>query len=105
MVGLNKKWLIFVTLALVAQMLFASLVCAADWPMFGHDPQHTGVAGESVEPPLELLWKYNTNSAVHSAPSVSGETVYIGLNDGCCALDATTGTEKWRFETSVASTL
>lgn len=64
MIGLDKKWLIFVALMLVAQMLFASLACAADWHMFGHDPQHTGVAGESVEPPLEILWKSKTNNSV-----------------------------------------
>ena len=57
MIGLNRKWLIFVALMLTAQVLFAPLACAADWHMFRHDPQHTGVAGESVEPPLELLWE------------------------------------------------
>ena len=54
MIRLDKKWLIFAVLMLVAQVLVAPLSCAADWPMFGHDPQRNNVAGESVGPPLEL---------------------------------------------------
>jgi len=88
------KWFIFVML-----MLFTPVTCAADWPMFGHDPQHTGVAGESVEPPLELLWKSNTNSSVRSSPVISGDTVYISSDGYVYALDAATGTDKWKYKT------
>jgi outer membrane protein assembly factor BamB len=67
--------------------------------MFGHDPQHTGVAGESVEPPLELLWKFKTNSSSRYSPAISDDTVYIGSDDGYVyALDAATGTEKWEYK-------
>jgi|LGVF01.1.fsa_nt_gb signal peptidase I len=43
--------------AMRIMLLFAVLVllsgtaASADRPMFGHDPQHTIVAGESMEPP------------------------------------------------------
>jgi len=69
--------------------------------MFGHDPQHTGVAGESVEPPLEMLWKFKTDWHVdHSSPAIYRDTLYIGSWDNhVYALDATTGSEKWKFET------
>ena len=73
MVGLDKKWLIFVALVLVAQMLFSSSACAADWHMFGRDPQHTGVAGESVEPPRELQGE--------SSPVISMGIVCVGCRD------------------------
>ncbi|MEA1865707.1 MAG: PQQ-binding-like beta-propeller repeat protein, partial [Euryarchaeota archaeon] len=100
MIRLDKKWLIFAVLMLATHVLFAPLSCATDWPMFGHDPQHTGVAGESVEPPLELLWKFKTNSSVptyRSSPVISSDTVYRGSSDGhVYALDAATGTEKWK---------
>jgi outer membrane protein assembly factor BamB len=78
--------------------------------MFGHDPQHTGVAGESVEPPLKLLWKYNI-SAVGSSPVVSGGIVYIVTpdrdrdNDYLHALDAATGAERWEWECGPYSSL
>ena len=41
--------------AMRIMLLFAVLVllsgtaASADWPMFGHDPQHTAVANESME--------------------------------------------------------
>ena len=89
-------------------LLFAVLVllsgtaASADWPMFGHDPQHTGVAGESVEPPLELLWEFNISSTVASSPVVSRGTVYIvtrGWNDSYLyALDTVTCTERWKLK-------
>ena len=80
-------------------VLLSGTAVAADWPMFGHDPQHTGVAGESLEPPLEVLWKFGTGDEV-GPPAVSGGTVYIGSRDEYVyALDADTGTEKWKFET------
>lgn len=97
---IGKKWFIFVALMLMAQVLFAPLACAADWPMFGHDPQHTGVAGEIVEPPLELLWSYETGNLVESTPAVSGGIVYIGSWDTYVyALDAAIGAEKWKYKT------
>jgi len=94
---LNKKWLIFFML-----MSLTPITCAADWPMFGHDPQHTGVAGEIVEPPLEVVWKFKMNSSVssyRSSPVISGDTIYMGSGDGYIyALDAATGTEKWEYK-------
>jgi len=81
-------------------MLLSGTAVAADWPMFGHDPQHTGVAGESLETPLEVLWKFETGGMVKGSPVVSGGTVYIGSRDHYVyALDADTGTEKWKFKT------
>jgi len=80
-------------------MLLSGTAVAADWPMFRHDLQHTGVAGESLEPPLEVLWKFGAGGKVGS-PAVSGGTVYIGSGyDYVYALDADTGTEKWKFKT------
>ena len=87
------------TLMFLVLALLSGTAAAADWPMFGHDPQHTGVAGESVEPPLELLWKFKTNSSSRYSPAISDDTVYIGLDDGYVyALDAATGTEKWEYK-------
>ena len=80
MIRLDKKWLIFAVLMLVAQVLFAPLSCAADWPMFGHDPQHNSVAGESVEPPLKVQWESKTVSSAPSFLSMSGDTVYMGAD-------------------------
>ena len=101
--------------AMQIMLLFAVLVllsgtaASADWPMFGHDPQHTGVADESVEPPLELLWEFNINSSTASSPVVSGGTVYIVAfrlnNSYLYALDAVTGAEKWKWKCEPTSFL
>jgi len=101
--------------AMRIMLLFAVLVllsgtaASADWPMFGHDPQHTGVADESVEPPLELLWEFNINSSTASSPVVSGGTVYIVAfrlnNSYLYALDAVTGAEKWKWKCEPTSFL
>ena len=60
------------------------------------------MAGESVEPPLELLWEFNINSSTASSPVVSGGTVYIVAfrlnNSYLYALDAVTGAEKWKWK-------
>lgn len=67
--------LIFVVLALLPY-----IASAADWPMFGPDPQHTGVAGESVELPLKVRWESKTVSSAPSFLSMSGDTAYLGAD-------------------------
>jgi len=58
---LDKKWLIFVALMLIVQVLFAPLACAGDWPMFQHDARHTGYTNESIPDDLELLWSFEND--------------------------------------------
>lgn len=72
---------------------------ASDWSMFGHDSAHTGTTDEVVEPPLELLWKFET-SGLDSSPAVSDGTVYIGSLEGYVyALNALNGNVKWKYKT------
>ena len=96
---------ISIVIVLLLFVYLPTLSSAADWPMQGHDAAHSGVAGESVEPPLEVLWKYKTGAG-YSSPAVSGGMVYVGSNDGYVyALDASSGSLKWKYKTgdSVAS--
>ena len=72
------KWFIFVML-----MLFTPVTYATDWPMFGRDPQHTGVASESVELPLEVQCESKTISSVLFFLSMSSDTVYVGADYIC----------------------
>ena len=90
---------LLITLTFLVLALLSSTASAADWPMFRHDPAHSGVADEVVEPPLELLWKYKTGNKVISSPAISGGIVYVGSYDGnVYALDATTGELKWKYK-------
>jgi len=80
--------------------LLTTTVQAGDWPMFRHDPAHTGQADGDAEPALELLWKYKTGGAVYSSPAVSNGVVYVGSYDKYVyALDADTGAVKWKYKT------
>ena len=67
-------------LIFVVLVLLPGIASAADWPMFRHNPQHTGVAGESVEPPLKVQWESKTVSSAPSFLSMSGDTVYMGAD-------------------------
>ena len=80
--------------------LLVSIAQASDWPMFHHDPAHSGQADGEAEPPLELLWKCKTGGYVHSSPAVSEGVVFVGSDDDYVyALDADTGAVKWKYKT------
>jgi len=47
-----------------------------------------------------VAWRFDSDSFVHSPPSVAGDTVYLGgLLGDVVALSAAEGTERWRLET------
>ena len=57
----------------------------------------SGLAQESGG---EVLWEFETGSAVWSSPTVVNGTVYVASSDSIVyALDADTGNEQWRFQT------
>src|SRR4051812_24823390 len=74
-----------------------------DWPMYGRDLRHTFDNGQSrIDPDnvasLRPLWRFPTTDAVSASPTVVGGAVYIGAWDGYFyALDARTGTLRWKF--------
>src|SRR5207237_4258721 len=60
---------------------------AAEWPMFQHDPAHTGTALASRINATNLTnlnqsWSYQTGGGVSGTPVVSVGTVYAGSADG-----------------------
>ncbi|NIA12006.1 MAG: PQQ-binding-like beta-propeller repeat protein [Nitrospiraceae bacterium] len=79
---------IFVCVGLaMCVLLTAEIVCAADWFMYRHDPMHTGVSEDIVEPPFEFLWKYHPDAEYDGSEE---PPLYIH------ALDVATGEEKWK---------
>lgn len=52
------------------------------WPMYGHDPQHTGVS-TSLAPNLKMMkWSYNTGSEIRfSSPVIVDNKLYIGTGE------------------------
>jgi outer membrane protein assembly factor BamB len=68
------------------------------WPMFRHDPSHTGVSLSSVAAGNQSEWKFRTFSQVASGPAVVDGFVYIGsLDDNVYALNSSTGNEIWNY--------
>lgn len=75
---------------------------SGDWPTLGRDAANTGHAREGTGPTGDVggVWRFDTDRAVASSPSVVDGTVYVGSNDTTLyALSAADGTEQWRFPT------
>jgi glutamine amidotransferase-like uncharacterized protein len=54
---------------------------ASEWPMFHHDPNHTGHTTSTGPVTNNVLWSYTTGYYVESSPAVSNGYVYIGSMD------------------------
>jgi outer membrane protein assembly factor BamB len=66
------------------------------WPMFHHDPAHSGYSTSTAPTTSHILWTYMTGGSVDSSPAVVGGMVYVGSDDGrVYCLNASTGTEVW----------
>ena len=91
-----------ITTFLITVLITITLIQSAhgeNWPMFLHDLEHSGTSGEIVELPVELLWNYSTAFPIESSPVVSEGVLYIGDNGGIYALNAITGSMKWKYKT------
>ncbi len=54
----------------------------------------------SPSPGYQVLWSYQTKDAIWGTPAVSGNTVFIGSDDGnLYAVGVQTGNLRWRFTT------
>jgi len=72
------------------------------WPMFQHDPQHTGRSpyGPTGNTPT-VKWKFWMDRGVYSSPSIDKNgTIYVGAKENDASLFAikSDGTEKWHFD-------
>lgn len=78
----------------------ASPVSDGAWPMFRHDATRSSI-GSGGPSNLTLVWKYTTNGAVMSSPSIENGIVYVGSQDkNIYALDAWSGNLIWSYPTS-----
>ena len=71
----------------------------SNWPMWGNDPAHSSTA--QVGPSnLTLAWKFTTNGAVISSPTVADGIVYVGSEDkNIYAIGALNCSLIWKFTT------
>src|SRR5690242_15598623 len=80
----------------------ASCILAQDAPMFRGNLQHTGAYEAAGVPKLNgVKWKFHTDGRVISSPAVVAGVIYAGSTDSnLYALDAATGSLKWKFPTA-----
>lgn len=76
-----------------------STIPVSSWSMWRADPAHSSTA--QIGPSnLTLAWKFTTNGAVISSPSVADGIVYVGSQDrNIYALGAWSGKLIWNFTT------
>ena len=77
-----------------------SQVSSHDWPMYQHDPAHSGRTPATVsnDGPLYLQWAYSFGERVEveAQPVIADGVIYQGVMNGdMCAIDASTGTTRW----------
>ena len=72
----------------------------ANWPMHGGGPDRVGLSGVTLQPPLELAWKFDTQGRVLTSTAIVGGIVYSGSESGrIVAVDAERGQKVWEFDT------
>ena len=72
------------------------------WPMFHHDPNHTGVANSTAPETNNILWSYEAGGDVLSSPAVVNGKVYCASYDDntVFCLRESDGYRLWQFATA-----
>src|SRR5215472_12664676 len=95
---------LLIALALVGCSHGSSPAPPDDWPMYGLDMHHSfAKTGSPISKAnvaqMKLAWSFAPGDAVSASPTVVSGVVYVGAWDGYFyALDAASGTLKWKFQ-------
>jgi outer membrane protein assembly factor BamB len=72
------------------------------WPMFHHDPAHSGYSYDRGPATNTVLWSFPTGAEVSGSPAFVDGRVYIGSWDKkLYCLDGTTGVKLWDYTTGL----
>jgi len=74
----------------------------ANWPMFRHDPLHTGYSTSTAPDTSNVLWEYTTGGLVRSSPSVADGKIFFGSDDNKVYCLDTDGNKLWSYTTGGA---
>jgi len=72
------------------------------WPMYHHDPQHTGFSTSSVESLDSILWGVGLDNHAGASLAIVDNCLYIGggsPNGSVYCFNATNGREIWQYDT------
>jgi outer membrane protein assembly factor BamB len=79
---------------------FEFTVVRVPWPMFHHDPQHTGRSPFVGTDQPTTVWNFSTREEIASSPAVSADgTIYVGSDDNNLYALNPDGSLKWTFRT------
>jgi len=98
----NSNFRILVFIFLLSAMVPAFAQPAdSPWPMFRHDPQHTGRSQYIGPEHPELKWRIKVDNAIYSSPAIGLDgTIYFGsgyLSHGYLYAVNPNGSLKWSF--------
>jgi outer membrane protein assembly factor BamB len=103
-----KKIALFAVTLIAIFIGTSSVIHAVEssWPMFGHDPQHTGQSPYLAAQSDNLRWVYSLSGGDFmnmSSPAIASDgTLYIGSGNGVNAINSN-GTLKWTFPTGYST--
>jgi len=72
------------------------------WPMYLHDPQHTGRSALNGPDSGEVIWAADLGGEIFSSPAIGEDgTIYVGVHAPANAIYAVhpDGSIKWRYQT------
>ena len=101
---MKKLYFCFLTIVIFISLNLTTNAQLADsaWPMFHHDPQHTGRSPYNGPETPVLQWSYTTGGYMgwSSSALATNGTIYVGTWNGneLYALNPD-GSEKWTFDT------
>ncbi len=76
-------------------------LASTPWPMFMHDPQHTGRSPSQGPDRAVVQWRFDATNSVYSSPVVDIDgTVYVGSEDANLYAVNADGSLKWKFVTN-----
>lgn len=76
---------------------------AQDWPMLGGSPDRAGLESVSLQPPLELAWKFPTGERVNCAAAIRDGHAFVGSDSGkIYAINMANPKRAWEFATGAA---
>ena len=77
-----RKAVLLLLTSVALSLTGTSPILADDWPMFGHDLQHTRYSLSPAPSTNDVLWSYQTGGEVYSSPAVADGRVFVGSDDG-----------------------
>lgn len=92
------KKMLLVVLILSSNM---SSEVSQSWPMFMHDPQHTGFAACAAPDTVYLSWVYDAQAPIAASPIIIDGTVFLAARGKMVALQAETGNVIWSHKIPV----